>query len=492
MSTQKIEKGEVSNSKKISVIGLYVGLVVYIVMGFIVPSPAAMGEVAWKVLAVCIPMIIWWVTTAMPLGFAAMAPMFLSPWIGLASEKVGENGVNIMYGWTQNTTIVMFAIGCLSAAIVTTGLHKRVALTILNAFKGKTTVVLLGFMIACGVISMFISNTTSCAILVPIAVAICTSLGLKKGDPVASAIMVSLPFMASIGGMATPIGSGTNVSAMGLMENFTGHYVSFAEWLSAALPFVVLATFFTWFILVKFFKVDKAPATDPSIVENALKDLGKMSSGEKKSAIIFVLMLICVIFRKQIITPFFGKATDPIIMCTFGMSTLFIPKDWQKREFMADSNTVKHINIDTLLLLVGGQTMGHMFQVSGITQLIADRMGFMANWNSFAIIALICVLCSVLTEFMTNQIIALAFLPVVNALAASLGTNPWIMYFGVTLSVSLAFMFPSATPPNAFAFSSGMLEFKDMAVVGFIVKIALIILFIIVFNTLSRLFCPLF
>ena len=480
-------------TKKSQKIGLILGPVLAIL--FCIITIPGLTPVATRILGLTLWMVTWWVTTPVPLWVTSLLPIVGGVFMNIAGTKPTEEGISTYGSYAAAVSIMVLGVFVLGAVIEKWNLHKRIALNILNLFKGKPVAVVFGFGVATAVISMFMSNTTAVAMLLPIAMALVTQLGFDKDSGFSKALVLITAYAGSIGGMATIIGSGTNMSSVGLIEELTGIHMSFADWLMIGLPFTILITPVATLAICKMFKVKEYDLGDNMVIQNELKALGPMSKGERIATIFLVIAILVFVFNDQIASaiPWLGYITNEGWGICVLVLSFMVPVDFKKGEFLMDgAYAMEKISWGTFILLGGALTLGGMFSASGIAAWIAGGLSFLADWPLLLTIIFLCIVVSIITEAVSNFVVVAAFLPVLSGLADAIGTNPMFIMMAVALSSSLAFMLPSGTPPNALIFGTGYVETKDMIKAGLVVKIIGIILFPIVMFLISRPLSPLF
>lgn len=494
MQTSKISAPAIQekNFSLIKIVAIALAILSPVVVSFTQP-PTGLDMVGWKVLGIIFSMVILWITEAVPIGITSLLPIVLCPILGLAGRTAGKGtGINCWEGMASPASVMVIGMFFLSAAMVKWNLHKRIALTIIAMLAGKPKNILLGFIIATGVISAFMSNTTCIAMMLPLALALLTQMEEKPGSKFGMALILSLPYASSIGGIATSIGSGTNIAAISMINKMNNIEIGFLDWLMIGGPFSVIMIPLLWLLMCYLFKVTNNNHTDINIIRQELSKLGSMQDGELKMFIFFILSTLCLIFRKFIIAPFFPLLGDENLFIVIGFLLFIVPVNLKKGIFLMDLKTAKNISWDTYLLIAGGLTMGSMFQKAGIAKWLASHLDFMAGWHIITMMVVLMLIVAFLSELCSNIIIALAFLPVVYTMAINFGYNPLFLQFAVALSSSFAFMLPSGTPPNALAYGYGYFEIKDMAKTGFWVQLLCCIVMPFVLFLISANISPLF
>lgn len=473
---EQTKKVEYSTTKKI---GLFGGLIAAAII-LLLPGIEGLGGEGQKALALTVLMVFWWVTEAVPIWVTALLPLVVPPLIGLAGTKPTESKINIYGQYASPVVMMSLGVFLLAAVIEKWNLHKRIALNIVYKMGDRSSMIIFGFALATGFVSMFMSNVTAVAMMLPIGVAMIKQLGLSPESGFAKALALSIAFAASIGGMGTMIGSGTNVAGVALMRELAGIDITFVEWLKVGVPFVVILLPLSIFALNKMYKVKEVSLGDNSIIAKELKSLGPMSKAEKLTTAYLVFAIGGFIFRAQL-SKIFPFLTDEGFAVLVGIILFLIPVDFNKGLFLMDSKTaIKEISWSTFLLLGGALTLGDIFSKAGIAAWVAGGLGFLSALPEIAIIFVIAVLVAVITEACSNFVVASAFLPVIYGIALQLGIEPMLLMMTVTLSASFAFMMPTGTPTNAIAFGSGYIDIKDMIKGGAVVKLLSIVIFPVV------------
>ncbi|MAD96386.1 MAG: anion transporter [Flavobacteriaceae bacterium] len=462
-------------SKKV---GLLLGPLLFLIV-LLLPFQLV-SELGDKVIGVAIWMVVWWITEAVHIAVTALLPLILFPLLGIMQP--GDVGAN--YG---SPIIFLFFGGfVLALALEKVNLHRRIALTIIN-FTGTTpNRVVLGFMIATAFMSMWISNTASTVVMLPIAISVIKLLiddedGFTKGDRnFALSIMLGIAFSANAGGIATVIGTPPNSVLIGLLENEYNTEISFVKWMSMGLPFSIMLVSFCYFVLVKWmFPCNHIQfSSSANLIQTELKKLGKLSKEERRVLTIFGITVSLWITRTIINNVFPGlKLTDTIIS-VFGAVSLFaIPLNVKKGSFILEWSDTSKLAWGILLLFGGGLALAKGMASSGlvdaITQVIKD-----GNFPVFLTVSLLIVLMLFMTELMSNVALVAVLAPVVAGIAIGLGIPMLYLLIPVTMASSCAFMLPMATPPNAIVFASGYVKVNQMARAGIVLNCIAVILLI--------------
>ena len=458
-------------------IGLVAGPLAFLIL---MQVPATPTLTIWGVrcLAIVTWILIWWATEAVHYGIAAALPIILFPLTGIT--KALKFNPNTQY--VSGTVLLVVSMLLISNAIVKWNLHKRIALGICLLCGSKLSSIIFGFVLGTGVVSMFMSNTTSTTMMMPIALALLESMKLREGSQFKKALIMGIPLAASCGGIGTLLGGATNITGVGIIEQMTGVAFSFNDWLKVGVPFVVillpvLATF-----LVLVFDVKKDNGTvDVSVIRKEYDALGPMSKGEKMTSCLFILIVAALISRI-----WWGKyvpvINDTLIAVIGLMLFLVIPVDFSKGEMLLDAKTAfRNFPAPVALLIGASLAIGNAMSVCGVTKWIATLLSVFKGVSPMLLVVIMAALAACVSEFCTNQVVVAAFLPIMYSFSNALDMNPIILMVTVTVSASFAFALPSGTPPTAIAMSTGEIELVDMVKYGFMFKLIAIVIFVPVF-----------
>jgi sodium-dependent dicarboxylate transporter 2/3/5 len=441
-------------------------------------------------LAVAILMALWWATEIVPLAITSLLPLILFPVLGIMNGKE----VSSTY---FNHVIFLFLGGFLVAlAIQRWNLHKRIALKILLVVGVSPGRILLGFMLGTAFLSMWISNTATAMLMIPILLSIITKLeeinSKKSVKHFSIGLLLSIAYSASIGGIATLVGTPPNLSFVRIFNIYfeDAPEISFAIWFFYAIPMVVIMIIITWvylyFVFVKGGK--KWKSLGKNIINEEYDDLGKWSYEEVILSIVFVVMALLWFFRIDIKIgsftiygwsnlfdhpKYFNDGTVAIFMAT---CLFLIPSKKKKGKFLMNWKTAKKIPWEIILLFGGGFALATGFKESGLSLWIGEQLVWLKDVHPFVIILTIALVISFLTELTSNTATVETFLPVLAGLAMSIEINPLLFMLPATIAGSLAFMLPVATPPNAIVFGTKRLKVIDMSRTGFILNIIGIII----------------
>jgi sodium-dependent dicarboxylate transporter 2/3/5 len=456
--------------------GLVLGpLVFFVTVAFF--HPEGLTDEANSILASALWIAIWWITEAVPIPVTALLPIVLFPLAG----GLGLNETTASYG---HKYIFLFIGGfVLALAIEKCGLHKRIALNIIRIVGTNFNHIILGFMIATAFLSMWISNTATAVMLLPVGAAIILQL---KDDPrtkeneniiFGKALMLSIAYSASIGGIATLIGTPPNLVLAGIVNESYGVEITFAQWFTFGFPISMLFLFLSWLYLTKVaFKFPKKEfAGGKEEINNQLKELGEMSFEEKMVSIVFLTTALAWITRSFFLSVFIPGIDDTIIAITSAIIIFLLPNETKKARLMSWGDAVK-LPWGILLLFGGGMALAKGFEVSGLADWLGIQMTALENMSLLLLLLILIASVNFLTEITSNLATTAMLLPVLVSLASAMEVHPYFLLVGATVAASCAFMLPVATPPNAVVFGSGYLKIGDMVKRGFWLNIASIVL----------------
>lgn len=446
-------------------IGLWLGPLLFILIYFFL-KPEGMPQPAIAVTAVTVWIAVWWVTEAIPLAATSLLPIILFPLLGILDTKQTARS----YG----DEIVFLYIGgfLIAIAIEKTGLHQRIALNIIRGMGTRLNMIILGFMLSTGFISMWISNTATAIMMLPIGLAIISATTVEDAvqhEGFKKALMLAIAYAASIGGLATLIGTPPNLVFKSVMQEMYKTDISFIQWFVVGFPITILLTFISWWYLTRIgYPLGKTKLSGGSdIIRQRLASAGKMSTGEIIVAVVFVCVAVSWIIRSFVLEKFIPGIDDTIIAMAGGTVLFLLPDGTkEKKRLVTWEDTVK-LPWGIILLFGGGLALAKAFEVSGLAVWIGNNMTGLAVFGVFVMIVLIVAIVNFLTEFTSNLATVTMILPVLAPIAASSGVHPFYLMVGATLAASCGFMMPAGTPPNAIAFGSGYLSIWDMVKNGF-------------------------
>ena len=438
------------------------GPLLFLAMQFFSP-PAGMSESAYSLLSITLWMALWWVTESVPIAITALLPIILFPMTGAVDLQTTTASYGHKY-------IFLYMGGfMLAIAIEKWNLHKRIALNIIKIIGTNISKIILGFMVATAFLSMWISNTATAVMMLPIAMSIVAQLqdnpNTEKNENLifGKALMLSIAYSASIGGMATLIGTPPNLVFAGYVEETYGIEITFLQWFKFGVPIAIPLLVIAWLYLTKFafkFKQKEFPGGKEEI-NRLLVLIGPMKREEKLVSSIFVLTAFCWITRSFILQEFFPFIDDTIIAMTAGILLFVVPASDFKKRLITWEDAVK-LPWGIILLFGGGMALAAGFQITGLASWLGAQMSVFQGLSLLILVFVVITLVNFFTEFTSNLATTAMLLPILAPIAISLNINPYMLMVACTIAASCAFMMPVATPPNAVVFGSGYLRIPDM------------------------------
>lgn len=451
--------------------GLLLGPLLFVLM-LLLPTPEGMSIAGQQAAAVTLLMATFWITEAIPIPATALMPIALFPLLGVMPTAT----VTAAYG---NHLIYLFMGGFLIAmAIERWGLHKRIALHTIRVVGVSPSRVLLGFMLATAFLSCWISNTATAMLMVTIGMAVLRQLNPQPDSddeslppsPFGISLMLGIAYAASIGGVATLIGTPPNAILAGVVEKQYGYSIGFAEWMLFAAPLSLLMLLVTWWFLTRVaFRQTMAAGLSGgrAVIREQLTQLGPMSRQEKHVLAVFALVVALWLFRGLLTEiPFLSKLTDSSVAILGALLLFVIPADLKKGQFLLDWKTAVRIPWDIIILFGGGFALASGFAASGLTEWLGGQLTVLQGVNWVVLVFAVVLLVIFLTEVTSNTATASLLLPVMAGFALAAEVPPLALMASVAMAASFAFMLPVATPPNAIVFASRQVTIPQMARVG--------------------------
>lgn len=440
-------------------------------------------------LAIALLMAIWWITEAIPLAVTALLPVALFPLFGIVDGKI----ISSMY---FNHLIFLFIGGFLMAfAMERWNLHRRIALRVLLLFGISPGRILLGFMLATSILSMWMSNTATTMMMVPIALSIILkleeSLGKEKIGTYSIGLLLGIAYSASIGGIATLVGTPPNLSFARIVSIIFPEMteISFADWFIYAIPVSILLFIAAWLLL--YFRYKPKHNWDNIQLNDFKKEyaaLGKPKAEEKIVLILFLVLAFLWVFRsgfniQSVSIPGWSKLfnspsyiNDGTVAIFIALLLFIIPSKSKKGERIMNWETANRIPWNIVLLFGGGFALAQGFVDSGLSIWFGEQLAGFANVDPIYLTLANVTMMSFLTELTSNVATTEMILPILAGLATVIEINPLLLMIPATLAASLAFMLPVATPPNAIVFGTNRIKVKDMVVTGILLNITGIVI----------------
>jgi len=477
-----------ATSSKSKIVGLVLGPLLFVLFYFLL-SHTALSHKGVVVLSLGAWMVTWWVTEAAPIPVTALLPMVLFPLFTVATAREAA----APYG---DSIIFLFMGGFIIAlALEKHNLHTRIALNLIRMTGTSGNGIIMGFMISTALISMWISNTATAVMMLPIATSVTRLLAGEiseadkpKFEKFATGLMLSIAYAASIGGIATIIGTPPNVVTVGFIKRFYDQDVSFATWMVIGIPLMLAILAACYVILTQILYRNGLRSIEGSreLIHSKLAALGTVSKEEKRVLAIFGLTCFFWIFRQNI-NALLGTnlLDDTTIAMTGGLLMFVTPIDWKDSTFILDWTDMKNLPWGILLLFGGGLSLAQGMEDAGLVQLIGDQISQQGNLSTGGLIVTLSALSMFLTELMSNVALTTILVPVVLGIADGLQISPIILAMPVAFAASCAFMMPISTPPNAILFASGYISVKQMMKAGVLVNLSALILISIAMLTLG-------
>jgi sodium-dependent dicarboxylate transporter 2/3/5 len=435
-------------------------------------------------------MAVWWMTEAVPLPVTSLLPIVLFPLAGVLTIESATAPYASKF-------VFLFLGGFLVArAVERWNLHRRIALlTVLTAGTDPRRLIA-GFMVATGLLSMWISNTAATVMMLPIGLSLVRLLqprlglaggSVRDGKHFATAMMLGIGYAASIGGTATLVGTPTNLFLAGFAAD-RGITIGFGRWMLFAAPLSAALLFCAWFLLsyvILPIRTTQALGGHDLILDE-LRKLGRLSRGETIAAMVFLATALLWIFREPLTQsawlvawlPAVAQLDDTVIAVLAAISLFLIPVDWRRGTFALDWDTAATIPWGVLLLFGGGFSLAHAVTESGLAEWLGSHVANLSDAPPWFLVLVVTTMLIFLTELTSNTPTVAAFMPILHVVALQLKIDPLLLMVPATLSASMAFMLPVATPPNAIVFGSGHVTIGEMARSGFALNFASIVLIV--------------
>ena len=458
-----------SEPSRARMVGLLLGPLVFVAI-LLLPPPEGLEPAAWRVAAVAALLAVFWLTEAIPVAATALLPIVLFPVLGVSEVAAATAPY-------ANPIVFLFLGGFLIAlGIERWNLHRRIALNVLLSVGPREDLQILGFMIATAALSMWVSNTATVVMMLPVALSIVPRDASGEIDPqrrgFSAALLLSVAYAANIGGVATLIGTPPNAFMASFMEEVYDVQIGFAQWMLVGLPVSVVMFVICWYLLTRFLhdvQLRELPGAREKI-SATLAEMGPASTMEKRVAVVFAMTAILWIFRPLIsdLLPSLQLSDTGIAM--FGALLLFVIPSSQGGSLLT-WRYAERLPWGVLLLFGGGLSLASAVSGSGLAAWIAASLSALDTWPIIGIVIAVTLLLIFLTELTSNIATATTFLPLVAALATGLGQPPLLLVIPAVVATSYAFMMPVATPPNAIVFGSGAIRMAEMVRAGFILNL---------------------
>jgi sodium-dependent dicarboxylate transporter 2/3/5 len=448
--------------------------------------------------AVAALMAIWWITEAVPFAAAALIPIAAFPLLDILPSRAtaacyGDKNIYLLLGG--------FII---AIAMQRWNLHRRIALFVLCRLGSTPSLLVLGFMIATAFLSMWISNTATTLMMLPIALAVAGGMageGEKLNRRLGTCLMLAIAYSASIGGLGTLIGTPPNIVLAGALRTIypEAPEIGFVRWMGVGLPLVIVFVPLTWLLLTRFLHPPgkSGERCDPGLLEAQRRELGPMGRGERLIMIVFTTTSLLWIFRSPIeigsfripgwsgLMPNPGAVDDATVAVGMAILCFVLPVDLKRGVFLMRWRWAVEIPWAVLILFGGGFALSAGFQASGLDHWIGDQLGVLRGVPVVLLVAAICLLITFLTEVSSNTAVTNVMMPVLAATAVAIGVSPLLLMIPAAFSASCAFMLPVATPPNAIVFGSRLVRIPQMARAGVLLNLIGVVLITALIYTIA-------
>ncbi|MDN5217320.1 DASS family sodium-coupled anion symporter [Fulvivirgaceae bacterium BMA12] len=461
-------------TKPIKLVSLLLGPALFLVINLL-PVPELLTPLAWKVISVAVWMITWWTTETVPLPVTALIPLLLFPLLGIFEIKEAAASY-------AHPVIFLFMGGFMIAlGLEKRNLHLRIALNLIKITGTHPNGIVLGFMLSTAFISMWISNTATTVMMLPIAMSV---IGLLKAEQerqaaksfrrFALSLLLGIAYAANIGGAMTIIGTPPNVVSIAYVRDLLDIDLTFTSWLIIGFPVGSLLIAATFFLMTRVIYPSGLKSFEASekLIHDKINTLGKISREEIAVAVVFAITALCWIMR-QPLNNLIGTnvLNDTIIAMAGGVAMFILPVNIKKGEYLVDWESTKNLPWGILILFGGGICLARGLESSGLVQFIGELIAGQREINVWLLVLIFTTITLLMTEIMSNVALIVIFIPVVIAICQGFGYDPLLSVIPATLSASYAFMMPVSTPPNAIVFSSGYIKIREMMVIGVLLNI---------------------
>lgn len=449
-------------------LGLIAGPLISITM-MLFPGSGGLPHAAWMTAACMVWMAVWWVTEATSVSVTALLPIVLFPLVGISDVKTVTSSF-------AHPSIYLFMGGFLLAlSIEKWNLHKRIALFILLRMGGTASAMIFGFMLVAALLSMWISNTATTMMLLPIGLAIISMIDEtveadhEEKRKFKIALLLSIAYAATIGGVATLIGTPPNTLMAGYLEEQHNIQLGFAQWMSVGLPVTFIMLPLVWLILTRvLFRLNFSTKDARQTLLGMQSSLGSMAREEKMIAIVFFITAMSWAFRPLLDNlPGLSKLSDTGIAMMAGLSLFLLPAPSNKGQRLLEWEDTRRLPWGILILFGGGLALAAAVGYSGLAEAIGNWVTAMGIVKVGLLVIVVATIIIFMTEFTGNLAVAATFFPIIGAVAVSAGLDPVTLIVPVALAASCAFMLPVATPPNAIVYGAGVITIPQMAKAGF-------------------------
>lgn len=447
-------------------LGRWAGLLVLLLL-LVLPAPDGLSAAGWRTAAVGLLMAIWWITEALPIPATALVPLVLLPVLGIA--PIGDAASPY-----ANPIIFLFMGGFVIAiAMQRWDLHRRIALGIVARVGTRPKALVMGFILASALLSMWVSNTATALMMLPIGLSIIalTEDRLAEVDPGAAhnfslVLVLSIAYACNVGGIGTLVGTPPNALMAGFMQESYGFEIGFAQWMGVGLPLVAVALPLVYVVLTRVYPIglDELPG-GASIIRSEREKLGAMTAAERRVALLFVATALCWMTR-PLLEAWVTGLSDAGIAMTAALLLFVLPSGTEPGRRLLDWSDLESLPWGVLILFGGGLSLAAAISDTGLAAWIGQGVGGLEAWPLLLIVVAAVALIVFLTEITSNTATTAAFLPIMASVAVGLGQNPLLLAVPAAIGASCAFMLPVATPPNAIVYGSERVTIPEMSRAG--------------------------
>ncbi len=451
-------------------IGLIAGPLLALLV-LVLPRPAGLTHEAWIVVALVALMAIWWITEALPMAMTAFLPIIILPLAKVATIKEATAP------FAEPIIFLLLGGFIVALAIERWGLHKRIAMVVLDRVGASPSRLVLGFILATAFLSMWISNSATTMMMLPIALSVASVMQQTNPDDksFAPAAILGVAYAASIGGMGTIVGTPPNAMAVGYVRQTFDIDISFLAWMKIGVPVMLLLIPLSWLILTRFaFKVSAQKiAGVEAIVHKTRAELGRMGTAERRTALLCLVLALTWIFSAQLKKlPGLSGLSDELIAMLFAVLMFLVSSGQRRDEKLLAWRDTLNINWGVIFLFGGGLSLAAAMDRTGLAQWLGQHLSVLKGVHPLLLLLVMCGAITALSEIASNTALVAALLPVLGAGAAATGLAPETMAIPLALAANCGFMLPAATGPNAIAFGSGRVKASDMARAGILLDVA--------------------
>jgi sodium-dependent dicarboxylate transporter 2/3/5 len=457
-------------------IGFIGGLLAFLAMIFL-PSPEGLEPVAWHTAAVGVLMAVWWITEAIPIPATALVPLVAFPVLGI-------NSIQEAAAPYANPLIYLFMGGFLIAvAMQRWDLHRRIALTIVRYVGVQPTSIVVGFIIASAFLSMWVSNTATALMMLPIGLSVIrlTQDAVAEADAptpthFSLVLVLCIAYACNIGGIGTLVGTPPNAFLAGFMLETYNVEIGFAQWMIVGLPLVFVSLPITYYLLTWIYPLEiKEIPGGRALINQQIERLGPMSDAERKVGLVFAGTALLWIVR-PLLTDLIPGLSDAGVAMTAGLALFLIPTHTESNAHLLNWEEAEKLPWGVLILFGGGLSLADAISTTGLATWIGQGVSSYGTWPVLLIVLLSVATIVFLTEITSNTATSAAFLPILASAAIGIGQNPFLLVIPAALGASCAFMLPVATPPNAIVYGSGHISIPQMGRAGIWMNLVLILL----------------